>query len=123
MLNHAAVPYTPASEIGLAVPGDPVVPHHVSPSRKKFLVSRKSPPESRPLELSPEIEALIDARIQQSQMEDRKFFMKRMVELYKKNKDKINTHQEWLEDIATQITCRSCDIRILRKRIDTVIDW
>ena len=138
MLNHAAAPYTPASEIGLAVPGDPVVPHHVSPSRKKFLASRKSPPESRPLELSPEIEALIDARIQQSQletnkiieariqqsqMENRKYLMEHMVKLYVKNKDRIISHFEWLSLIAADIRGMSWDIRDLSKRIDTGTDW
>ena len=138
MLNPTAAPYTPASEIGLAVPGDPVTPHHVSPSRKKFLASRKSPPESPPLELSPEIEALIDARIQQSQletqklitariqesrMEDRKFFMQRMVELYIKNKDRLISHYEWLSDIAADIRGMSLDIRDLSKRVDTGTDW
>ena len=123
MLNHAAAPYIPASEIGLAVPGDPVVPHHVSPSRKKFLASRKSPPESRPLELSPEIEALIDARIQQSQLENRKFLMMHMIKLYVKNKDRIISHYEWLSDIAADIRGMSLDIRDLSKRVDTGTDW
>ena len=123
MLNHAAAPYIPASEIGLAVPGDPVVPHHVSPSRKKFLASRKSPPESRPLELSPEIEALIDARIQQSQLENRKFLMMHMIKLYVKNKDRLISHYEWLSDIAADIRGMSLDIRDLSKRVDTGTDW
>ena len=138
MLNHAAAPYTPASEIGLAVPGDPVVPHHVSPSRKKFLASRKSPPESRPLELSPEIEALIDARIQQAQLEtqklidariqqseieSRKYLIEHMIKLYKKNKDRLISHYEWLSDIAADIRGMSWDIRDLSKRIDTGTDW
>ena len=153
MLNHAAAPYIPASEIGLAVPGNPVVPHHVSPSRKKFLASRKSPPESRPLELSPEIEALIDARIQQaqletqklidariqqsrletdhlidahiqqSQLENRKFLMMHMIKLYVKNKDRLISHFEWLSLIAADIRGMSWDIRDLSKRIDTGTDW
>ena len=138
MLNHAAAPYIPASEIGLAVPGNPVAPHHVSPSRKKFLASRKSPPESRPLELSPEIEALIDARIQQaqletqnlidariqqSQLENRKFLMMHMIKLYVKNKDRLISHYEWLSDIAADIRGMSLDIRDLSKRIDTGTDW
>ena len=138
MLNHAAAPYIPASEIGLAVPGNPVVPHHVSPSRKKFLASRKSPPESRPLELSPEIEALIDARIQQSQLEtnkfieariqqsqieNRKYLIEYMVKLYVKNKDRLISHHEWLSDIAADIRGMSWDIRDLSKRIDTGTDW
>ena len=138
MLNHAAAPYIPASEIGLAVPGKPVAPHHVSPRRKKFLASRKSPPESRPLELSPEIEALIDARIQQaqletqklidariqqSQLEDRKFLMMHMIKLYVKNKDRLISHYEWLSDIAADIRDMSLDIRDLSKRVDTGTDW
>ena len=138
MLNHAAAPYIPASEIGLAVPGNPVVPHHVSPSRKKFLASRKSPPESRPLEFSPEIEALIDARIQQSQLEtnkfieariqqsqieNRKYLIEYMVKLYVKNKDRLISHYEWLSDIAADIRGMSLDIRDLSKRVDTGTDW
>ena len=138
MLNYAAAPYTPASETGLAVPGDPVVPHHVSPSRKKFLASRKSPPESPSLELSPEIEALIDARIQQAQIETQKFIEARILQsqsemfdtigsrtipLYLKNKKEIIVHQAWLEDVETAILRMKKQIKVLSKRIDTCTDW
>ena len=121
MLNYAAAPYTPASDIEIAVPGDPVP--HVSPSRKKFLASRKSPPPSPPLELSPEIEAFIEACILQSQSETFEMIWNLTTAIYVKNKKEINIHQQWLEDIETAIIRMKKQIKVLSKRIDTGTEW